>query len=133
MAIDKEDILILAEAIRAKDPREMAMQQALIAARDTRRKKIEADTKKTKTHAFYRVTANGFVTGIGRVQPGQVIALPLTMKPSHTWEAVPADEDTAAAEPKPEQPKGPTASIVSQPKGPQPKGPTGKRAADEDA
>lgn len=122
MALDKEDILQLAEELRAADPREMALREKLIATRNAKRDKLEKDTKKTKTHAFYRVTANGYVTGIGRVHPGQTIALPLTMRPSHTWQAVPADEDTAEVEPAPEKPKQPAATLVQQ----KPKQPAGK-------
>lgn len=143
MALDKEDILTLAEALRAADPREMAQREALIAEHKKKREKLEAETKKTKTHAFYRVTGPGYITGLGAVHAGQVIALPLKDKhgdpihPPHTWESVEPDEDTAAAEPKPEEPKTPVAELVT-PAGQTPKPKPGqtpkpKRAADEDA
>jgi hypothetical protein len=139
MSLDKEDILMLAEALRAKDPREMAQQEALIASHNAKRDKLEKETKKSKTHAFYRATGPGFITGIGRIDAGQIIALPFpapgthpmdVMRPSHTWEVVPPDEDTTAAEPKPEQPKAPAAVRIPESK---PQAGKPRRAADEDS
>lgn len=111
MALEKTDFLLLAEALRAPDPRAAAEHEAKKARHEKTRAQLLKETKKNKTHAFFKATVNSYVSGIGFIPAGKIVELPLTRLtkdedgktvevqnlPSRTWEKVLTQKELAEA------------------------------------